>query len=756
MCSHKRWRIWLLILCLLCVPVMAWGDESGEGASPEPTPTPVPTAAILARGEMEANTNRQAHPFSTAAVESRFDLAGFELALQSDELAVYLNREYGTLRIVNRETGYVWGALPLTEAEGLNTSWNCYGNSIVALECFDEAGVSSRLSLGKDATASYEVEGDTLLCHADFETHGISLSAYVRLQGNRVQFGVVEDSLQEGLNDSGYLLKSLIFLPYLGASYNSTIDGYFLIPDGCGALIRFRDAANYASTYDARIYGSDYGIESTVSMTNSYMYDIPQIYLPVYGVVHGARQNGFLTVVEAGDAYASIVATPSLTNNPYNWAAVRFDYRQKYVKNINRKEGAGAVVPQAHINALTPALSVYVLSGDSAHYDGMAAFYRTLLTEEGVLAQNGAADTASPLHIEFLGAAKKEAFIGKGESVFTTAEQAANIVDRLYEQDVRNLSAVYRSFTVNDEAGGRLLRSLGDGEEFQALQALVSERGNLYFRVDPFSANEDQITLRTEAANNLSGMEIKRSSGDLVMYADTWYFRPSEVARRLAAAVGNATYGDAIALDGISFQLYGDFTSGHEMQRDAVLEQTLTLVEELDQGKIPMYQPNGYLWKYTSEMYDLPLTGGQLLYESDTVPFLQIVLSGSADLFSAPVNTRGCSTDRLLRMVEYGVYPSFVVTSAESTELYGTAQEPYYSTCFNDWGERIVSAYHFVASALDAVRGSRMIAHDCLKNGVIRVCYENGVQIYINYTDIPKQADGRTIEAGSYLVVEGK
>ena len=52
-----------------------------------------------------------------------------------------------------------------------------------------------------------------------------------------------------------------------------------------------------------------------------------------------------------------------------------------------------------------------------------------------------------------------------------------------------------------------------------------------------------------------------------------------------------------------------------------------------------MYQPNGYLWKYTSEMYDLPLTGGQLLYESDTVPFLQIVLNGSADLFSAPVNT---------------------------------------------------------------------------------------------------------------------
>ena len=49
-----------------------------------------------------------------------------------------------------------------------------------------------------------------------------------------------------------------------------------------------------------------------------------------------------------------------------------------------------------------------------------------------------------------------------------------------------------------------------------------------------------------------------------------------------------------------------------------------------------------------------------------------------------------------------------------------------------------------------------MIAHDCLKNGVIRVCYENGVQIYINYTDIPKQADGRTIEAGSLSGGGGK
>lgn len=752
MCFHKRLLSCALAL-LFVVPALSWGNENGASDAPDAAPSPAPTAAVLTRGEMEANTNRQVHPFATAAVESSFDLAGFEFVLRSDTLAVGLNREYGALRIKNLETGYVWGALPLTDAEGLNSSWNCYGNSLIALECFDASGVTSRLSIGKDAAANYEVQGDTLLCHAEFEAQGISLTAAVCLQGNRLRFQVVEGSLREGLNESGYRIKSLMFLPYLGASYNSTIDGYLLIPDGCGALIRFRDAANYTSTYDARIYGSDFGVESAASTSAHYMYDIPQVYLPVYGVVHGARQNGFLGVVDGGDVYASVVASPSLTNNPYNWAAVRFEYRQKYVKNINRKEGAGAVVPQERINELTPALSMYFLSGSSAHYDGMAVFYRKILTENGVLAPNAAAAAAPPLRIELLGTAKKEAFIGKTDSVFTTAEQAADIVRQLYEGGVRNLTAVYRAYTVNDKAGERIAPSIGDRDAFTALAALVNERGRLFFRVDPFSANEDQITLRTEAANNLSGIEIKLNSGQRVMYADTWYFRPSEMAKRLALAVDNGTYGKAIALDGISSRLYSDFTSGREMPRSRVLEQITELTASAcGTGRMPLYQPNQYLWRYANEMYDLPLTGGQMLYESDTVPFLQIVLSGSAELFAAPMNTRGVSSERLLRMIEYGVYPSFVVTAADSTELYGTAQESYYSTAFVDWQAQILSAYRLVSGTLDAVRGSRIAAHDCLANGVVRVSYENGVRIYINYTDTPKLADGRMVEAGACFV----
>lgn len=125
----------------------------------------------------------------------------------------------------------------------------------------------------------------------------------------------------------GYMLKSVTFMPFLGSSYGADIDGYMLIPDGTGALIRFLEPANYVSTYAARVYGPDAGVENYSYGGYAYIKEESQAFMPIYGIVHGAGQNGFLAVVESGAEYASIVATPALTNNPYNWAAARFEYR---------------------------------------------------------------------------------------------------------------------------------------------------------------------------------------------------------------------------------------------------------------------------------------------------------------------------------------------------------------------------------------------------------------------------------------------
>ena len=716
---------------------------------------------------MEAQSNRHVHPFSEQRVDGIFtDTDGFTLITRTDEVELWLGEQWDTLRIRNRKTGYIWGALPVEKAEGLNRTWNSYGNSIAAIECFDEQGMEKRYGMSENAVTTYTATADGLLCHADFSELGISFDVFLSLRGNILELSLPEESLIEGADGKGYTLKSVSFLPYLGAVYEDSLDGYLLIPDGSGALIRFQKAKHYTSTYDKKIYGRDLGIESLAIPSdlqafrpNDYTVDEKQIVMPVYGIVHGAAQNGLFMVVEDGDIYASIAAAPAIPNNPYNRVAARFDYRQKYTKNINRKEGAGTFVPQEHRNELSAKLSIYILDGSSAHYDGMAVLYRGLLQDAGILTPHNIRESI-PLRLEILGADKKRQFIGTSAQVFTTVEQAGGIIALLADAGITHVSLIYRCYTINNEAGNAFLGNVGTQYEFDILaKRLAAQGGRFFLYLNPLSANPDQIHLRTQAANNLTNMTIKMTRPNRgVMYPDTYFYRLSEAERRVGKALGYGDYG--FAVDQLSCLLYGDFTSGKEATRSQNLSKLIGMAERIahagsaSTGRIPLYQPNRYLWQYVSEYYDAPLTNSQLLYESDTVPFLQIVLSGSVELFGTTMNTTSFSTERLLRHIEYGVYPSFIVSACDSIDLYRTAQEDFFSANFSDWAENITAAYRTIDSPLASLHGRRIVEHKALAEGLIRVTYDNGTRVYVNYMDKLMTDGDVMVGAWSYAIVE--
>ena len=750
MCSRK----WIVrIGALLLTGAMLLSVLAVEGNRRDPSPA----ASFTAGGLLEANSNRQVHPFSTEEVKSQFTAEGFEKAGETDKLEIFLNREEGALRIRNKHTGYLWGALPIGEAEGLNSSWRCYGNGLVSIECFNSEGVESRVSIGKDGAAQYEFLDSGLLCSVEFREQGISFQVRVLWEDDRISMELVEGSLAEKCNDSGYSLKSMTFLPFLGSSYSDSVDGYILIPDGSGALIRYRQPANYSSTYAARIYGKDYGIESLASTADNTARPEAQALMPVYGMVHGAGQNGYLAVVDGGAEYASILAAPAQTNNPYNWAAARFEFRQKYVKNINRKEGAGANVPQEAANAVIPKISFYFTDGAQANYDGMAVMYREMLISQGVLTPLNPTDAAVPLRLEVLGADKKENFLWNTTEVFTTISEAEEIRASLRNADINDLDMILRCYTKNNECGSRLLSSLGSRKELETLgQELQNTGGSLSLYLDPVTANEDQITLRTEAANSMSRNEIRWIDGlASQMYPYTYLYRLTEAEQRIQKAI-KRDYGAGFALAQASNKLYSDFTSGKEVPRAESLQRVISMAELLSSGqKIAMYQPNQYLWQYADKMYDLPAANSQILFETDCVPFLQIVLSGCVELYGSTINTSSYSTERLLRQIEYGLAPAFIVTGCDSTKLYHTAQERYFSTSFSDWQPRIEQAYWTVSEGLGKVWGHSIVSHGCLQNGLIRVEYDNGVSIYLNYTDTPLTAGEIRVEAGWFSVIGG-
>ena len=125
------------------------------------------------------------------------------------------------------------------------------------------------------------------------------------------------------------------------------------------------------------------------------------------------------------------------------------------------------------------------------------------------------------------------------------------------------------------------------------------------------------------------------------------------------------------------------------------------------------------------------------------------------ELFGTPLNTGTYSSERLLRMVEYGISPSFTVTECPSEDLYKTTQEDYFSTNFDDWESFIREAYATVEEALQPVRGQAMVSHRALSDGFIQVTYENGVKVYVNYTGESMTDGGVTVEPFGYRVVAG-
>ena len=69
--------------------------------------------------------------------------------------------------------------------------------------------------------------------------------------------------------------------------------------------------------FTGAIFGLDEGIKNN-TRTNWDVVPVQPIKMPVFGAVHGPKQNGFITIVEDGYAYGDIVAFPAGATTDFN------------------------------------------------------------------------------------------------------------------------------------------------------------------------------------------------------------------------------------------------------------------------------------------------------------------------------------------------------------------------------------------------------------------------------------------------------
>lgn len=722
---------------------------------------------------MSVASNRYTMPEQNISnIANHLNLKGYNKIMSNQRLEVWHRDENASIRIVDKSSGYIWGGLPSEKPEDMNTMWSGVGNSLLTIDYFDKKGIERKTSIAdKQVEKSYTLNGNSLKYLVNFKELGISFDFTMVLEEDSIRFNLDYNSIKES---GTYSLAAVYFMPFLGSTRQDEINGYIFVPDGPGALIRFGKPFKYLINFDKRIYGKDYGIDKLYEVNdlkatrpNDFMTEEPSILMPVFGIVQGVKQNAIFAYVTDGAEYASITATTSGILTNYNWASAKFIYRQKYLQPTSRS-GAGVQVVQKDKNVFNASITYYFLTGDKADYVGMADLYKNILKAQGLLNKNERKDSSIPLELDILGSDIERGFIFNNVLKITGIDQTKSLAEYLTSNGIKNISLVMKGWQKGGINGSKpsafsFEPSLGTKNDFMILSHYISGNGGrFYYYENPVTATEYQLDLGNEAGHSLSQalIDVERDNPNIWL-KDTYYIKANLVAKYINDKVKlyNQNNMPNMALDMVGSKLYAENQRGNVLTRSQALkafsESIKNCNDQLD--NLALYRPNQYLWEYANEMFNVPMVNSQYLFETDTVPFMQMVLKGNVDYYAPYINMGFYSQTDILRLIEYGAYPAFILSGVPNNELKYTNLTDLYSTYYKDWIDNIISSYKEINTALSAVEGMHMINREVLQIGIVKVDYDGGVSIIINYTnDNYNYLDNIVVPSLGYSVIKGR
>jgi len=707
---------------------------------------PIPQA-VKAQGGLQAS--RPAGQLGQEIPET------YELMGENANYQLYANRASLAFKVVDRRSGYIWHSNLDEKIDGdrLNKTWTAFASSGISIDYLDEKTASERLSItNSEPVIQFNPTGQGFEATITFPDPSISLLLRVMLEDAGVSVEIPFDTIQEA--DPAYKLGQVYVYPFLGYTRDAVTPGYMFIPDGSGSLIRFAETTKATNMYYGRYYGADLGMLVELPYDRA-VNRAMHISVPVYGMVHGEKENGYIAIVEKGASYGEIQAHPAGIITNFNFIYNMFVYNQSYFQATNRS-GAGVTTLQQKTNAFDIKIHYRFLTGEDSDYVGMARSYQQYLVERGQLKKIADEGDDIGIKLEFLGGEKEKVLFWWRLIPMTTVEQMAAILDAL---EIKNPDVVYYGWQPLGASSMppkslKIDGGLGSLEQLRELvEKVQSEGGNFSLYLNPQAAlyQESGYSPRYDLAMAITNVNMIGYNRHTVNY----YLNYEAVNQRFSNLNADVTsqLNAGLALDGIGSTLYSDFKAGNFLNREQAIARYRSLMEA-NPGRKAFYTPNDYMFGLMDAYYDMPLSNNGYIYTSEAVPFLQIVLSGYVPYYGPAMNFSSDPQTDLLRHVEYGVYPSFFLTQEVTGKIINTRSSWLYTSSYQQWGSEINQTYQWLNALLGPFKGQSIISREMLADGVAAVTYENGKQILVNYTDQPFNAGGTVVNAKDAVIRE--
>lgn len=626
------------------------------------------------------------------------------------------------------------------------------------LAAFQEAGYTE-----EDLAFDNEANGGGAGGGADKPNFTVPLE--YRLDGDSLVVSVPVGQVTESAK---HRIRSIDLLRFFGAA-GTQDEGYMLVPDGSGALIRLNNGKVKEEQYVQRVYGDD---------PNDNSWSRGQVArkasMPVYGMKAG--DTGWFAVIEEGDAVASIAADISGKQNSYNYVFSSFAVRGEDELELytgSEVQEIQLLNDKLYQGDLT--VRYRFLTGDDASYSGMARTYREALVGQNKLRplEEGA---DLPFYVDVLGSIdKQKSFLGVPYDAvvsMTTFEQAGQIAQELEEDGISNVRMRYLGWFgkgVHHKAPVKAKPDgvLGSGGDFKELSAQLAEQGGaLYpdvafqrvYRDDGnFNPSSDAVRFVTRDVAELHPYD--RNMNRMDPYYGTYHLlSPAKLpyyVGKFSDSYGKYDLG-ALSLRDLGGVLSSDYRVQRVVFREDAKEIVTDQLKDLSEAfpDLMVSDANAYSWPYAKHVIDVPVASSRFSLTDEEVPFYQMVVHGYLDIAGEALNLSDEQELRrqVLTSVEYGTSPHFLWSYEPTSVLKFTRFDSMFSTEYKAWYEDAVAYYNEVNDVLGPLRTRPVSEHIRHREGVAEVKYEGGASVIINYTDQPVTVNGVRVEARHFAL----
>lgn len=469
------------------------------------------------------------------------------------------------------------------------------------------------------------------------------------------------------------------------------------------------------------------------------------------------RKSGYVAIIEEGDALASIITDHGgKVQHKYNSVYTEFNPRPKDSYNLassisvagdatwtvvsERKYTGSYRIRYIMLSDLTyaaehPEENIDVSSAFDTSYIGMALAYRNELLRSGALVKAESDKEQIPLYIETLGVMEvQEKFLSIPVMVkrpLTSFEDIKTITEELGAEGINNL--VYK---LTGYINGGMINTLpnrinvekaaGNDDGLTDLLAFADEKDiDVYLDMDFSYAKHDKLfdgfSKKSHAVKTIDNRYTQKRtySATLQYFTGTGLLA---VSPSVFSDIFEAAEDDlqklgvkGVSLGTIGSDLNSDFDEDDPYNREDSKQNVVKTLDKIRKAgyNVMMDGGNAYAVAYAQHVLNVALDSSNFTYASESVPMFGLIYHGYLDFAGSATNTAGDIRHEILKILENGANPYFILVYQNSEKL---KEDPtlseYFSISYENWKEDLIATYKQLNAALGPVMNSPIVGHD--------------------------------------------